>query len=180
MLETEAPTGVLMYLALTGSAAQERVLSAVADARLPDTLKARFVNIQKIIRKRAKERNRVVHCLWMVSDDYPDCLVHCPLDAEIQDIAWALHDRMKAKRLHMARPEFLAALSLYEKRDFDETEQRIAECAADVITFVQEVIAAKPAGWIPPLSPMPVPEGPEAALRPRKRRTSPAKPSSPR
>jgi hypothetical protein len=64
MLATEMRTGVAMYLALTGSAAQDKVLAATADVSLPPELKAEFTELMRRVRKRGEERNKVVHALW--------------------------------------------------------------------------------------------------------------------
>ena len=45
MLHAEARTGVSMYLALTGSAAQGSVLEAAAEATLPENLKGEFADL---------------------------------------------------------------------------------------------------------------------------------------
>lgn len=158
MLETEAPIGAAMYMALTGSAAQYRVLSVAADARLPtQDLKGKFELLIREVRKRSKERNAVVHCLWLACDDFPDALLNCPPEAHVKDLAIAIHDRIKSGSLHKARDEYIQAMKVYTAKDFADIEQRICETDAAIHSFIVEVIDAKPPGRIPPLAPMPEP-----------------------
>ena len=69
--------------------------------------------------------------------------------------------------LHRIQLEYINALRVYRMEDFDGIEQRIAETAGAVMLFVSEVINAKPAGWKPPIKPIPLPEAPPENKSPR-------------
>jgi hypothetical protein len=85
-LDTEARVGVAMYLALTGSAAQDRVLAAMVQLKLTEPMQVEFLDFLSEIRTRASERNNIVHALWGVSDKLPDALINCPPDNLIRDV----------------------------------------------------------------------------------------------
>lgn len=176
MLGTEAPIGAAMYLALTGSGAQYSALSAVADARLPTAdLKRKFGVLIGDIRKKSKARNEVVHCMWLVCDEFPDALIHCPQENHVEDQAIAIRERIVSGSLHEARIEYIRAMKLYTAPDFADIEQRVCECNAAIYSFIVEFIDALPPGHIPPLAPKFRPQADASAARPRKRQTSPAK-----
>jgi hypothetical protein len=63
ILDTESRTGVAMYLALMGSAAQEAAISAAANKMLSSERQDDLVALFSDVRARSRERNRVIHCL---------------------------------------------------------------------------------------------------------------------
>ena len=63
--------------ALESLTAKLDVISAVLKPRISDELYLHFQNdLRKDIRRRARERNRVVHGPWALCDDYPDDLIY--------------------------------------------------------------------------------------------------------
>jgi hypothetical protein len=85
ILDTEAKTGVHMYLALSGSAAQVHVLTGAAEAKLSQALQDELSELLKEQRNRAAERNRIVHALWATAPEYPDGIINCPPDNFVRD-----------------------------------------------------------------------------------------------
>jgi hypothetical protein len=75
ILETEAQTGLAMYMSLTSSTNQMTVLSAAAEAKLTKADEELFSAVLMIVRSAAKERHRFAHWCWALSDDLPDALL---------------------------------------------------------------------------------------------------------
>jgi hypothetical protein len=135
MLHTEIRIGISMYLALKGSAAQDAVLSAAADAKLPIDLKREFAPLLRMIRKRAKERNDVVHGLWGVSPQLLDVLIHCPAGHFIRDLAQAYARHISFGADRGPRSEFVSVLKTYDARDFVEIISRLYDLKMQLKDF---------------------------------------------
>jgi hypothetical protein len=59
------------------------VIRSVMKKRLPSSLYKNLVLLEQDIRKRAGERNAIVHGAWAISDDFPDDLMRQPLVGDI-------------------------------------------------------------------------------------------------
>jgi len=75
ILETEAQTGLAMFLALTSSNNQMTILSAAAKSKLIAREADLFEAVMTLVRSAAKERHRLAHWCWALSDDLPDALL---------------------------------------------------------------------------------------------------------
>ncbi len=81
ILETEAQTGLAMFLALTSSSNQMTVLDAAAQAKLTEADKEMVTAVMSIVRTAARERNKLVHWCYAISNDFPaDLLIIDPAD----------------------------------------------------------------------------------------------------
>jgi hypothetical protein len=140
ILNTEARTGVSIFLALTGSAAQEAALSAAAEARLPTELSSEFASLRSEYRTRAGERNRVVHGFWGVSPKFPDALIYCPPEHFVRDIAHA-YSVVQATGIQESGPsrEFYSKLRIYKSKDFADILNRIHATREAVEKFLEKV-----------------------------------------
>jgi hypothetical protein len=136
---SEIRTGVAMYLALTGSAAQDKVLAGVAAASLPLDLKFEFAELNGRVRKRGVERNKVVHGLWGTSATYPDALINCSPDNLVRDVSRATQFHAIFGTHPNPSPAFISELRLYKKRDFEAILERISETKAAVTEFTTRV-----------------------------------------
>ena len=126
ILNTEARTGVAMYLALSGSAAQDKTLIAAADICVPE-MSGEVSDLTIEVRRRAAERNRVVHALWAAPFLLPDILVNCPPDNIIQHVATSYkeHSDPNAVFKTQPNPSFVEKLRSYKKQDFEDIIQRV-------------------------------------------------------
>ncbi|UVK37634.1 hypothetical protein LHFGNBLO_004699 [Mesorhizobium sp. AR10] len=125
-LDAEAHAGVHMYLALTGSAAQEAALSAAVNTQLPEAYQSAFVDILRKYRACARQRNRIVHCLWGVSLKYPNGLINCPPENII----------LGAISKSAPRDDVLEKCMVYTEKDFFELCDAIQALGIDAYSFV--------------------------------------------
>jgi hypothetical protein len=141
LLDTEALTGVSMYLALSGSAAQDRVLLAAAEARLPDDMQHIMSNMLRDIRARGKERNRVVHALWSVHPTDEKKLINCPPDNIVRSVAKAYDSYSAHKTIFTSPPdpEFMGHLLVYGMPDFDDILKRLETLRGGVNVFAHQI-----------------------------------------
>ena len=107
------------------------VISAVLKPRIPGEL---YMHFQKKlipeIRRRSRERARVVHGPWMLCDDYPDDLIYAPPGE---------------KRM------------LYTAKDLDNIATHIIDTGHNVIGFLVQVRIALQQQQAPPAPPQPPP-----------------------
>jgi hypothetical protein len=81
VLETEAQTGLAMFLALTSSSNQITVFDAAVQAKLTKADKELVSATMMIVRATAKERHRIAHWCYAISHDLPkDLLIIDPHD----------------------------------------------------------------------------------------------------
>lgn len=139
ILDTQARPGVAMYLALSGTAAQNATLLAAAEISLSPELQAELGELLKQMRKRAKERAAVVHALWGASAEYPDALINCPPQMFVMDIIDKLHHYVEWGKDSEDRTEILKHLTSYTKNDFEQIIKRFHEFTFDVNKFSQKV-----------------------------------------
>jgi hypothetical protein len=143
ILDTEARTGVTMYLALTGSQAQIHAFNGAAEARLPTSLQPELDTILQEMRNRGAERNRVVHALWGVSDDHPDALIRCPPESIVRDLATSYQLYLvTGKKVEEPPQTFIDELTVYKANDFRDIVQRIDGFSRQIIDFSHRVGAA--------------------------------------
>jgi hypothetical protein len=75
ILETEAQTGLAMYMSLKSFNNQATVVSAAAKAKLTIADEELFSAVLMIVRSAARERHKFAHWCWALSDDLPDALL---------------------------------------------------------------------------------------------------------
>jgi hypothetical protein len=131
MLSFEAGAGLIMYHALTGTGAQRSVLNEVADKYLSAQFRDEFNSIMEETRRRAKERNTVIHGMWFTAKDIPDALILAPRNAITTLIGKVIHRGAKARLAGVeASKGSLSDFSewrVYRERDFVAIEDRIGD-----------------------------------------------------
>lgn len=126
-LDANANAGMAMYLSLIGTGAQESAFKAALKHALPLKMAQEVSNILTEIRTRAGERNRIVHCIWGITDDFKDGIIHCwPVDLVRDQVAAHWLERNECVKAGPSQ-EFVTSLSVYKERDFVATEERIAQ-----------------------------------------------------
>jgi hypothetical protein len=140
-----APVGVRMYQSLTGTAAQNNVLEAAFTAYgLPQ--RDEFRDLLQVLKKRARERNAVVHSMWGVSEQYPDSLIAVPTDAlalSVADEAWT-RSVLKDQGLQIIpgqTPPLVPGSMIYDLRDFKAIARRMVEALSAIEALRAAVIA---------------------------------------
>lgn len=78
MMGVKSEVGIAMYLALSGSAAQDAVLDAVAKDYFSQDRLDIFHAIRKCSEGPRRQRNLVVHGLWGYNQEMPDSLLWLP------------------------------------------------------------------------------------------------------
>jgi hypothetical protein len=139
---TEARTGVSMYLALRGSAAQDAALEAAATTWLPKDLQLEFTSLLHTVRRRGKERNRVVHALWGTIPQLPDALINCQPENLVRDVANAYDPYLMLKEKHEPSRGFVQDLLTYDSRDFLDIITRLIETSSDIEKLIRKVSEA--------------------------------------
>jgi hypothetical protein len=127
ILDTDARTGVSMYVALSGSAAQDRALAAAVETCLPDSMHATFAELLKEFRKRGKERNRVVHALWSLHPNDEKKLINCAPENIVRDVAKAYNALFASDEPMIKSPtkQLVSELLVYTEADFRDIIERI-------------------------------------------------------
>ncbi len=136
IMQSKADVGVTMYLALSGSAAKQAVLQAVADQYVLDkTSRNKFSALIKSIRHRAKERNAVIHGMWSLHPGDNQALINCPPQSMISEVARLtstishLESHPGTSATYSSR---LAGIMVYKERDFDNVLARIKTVREDI------------------------------------------------
>ena len=75
LLGTEPKFGLAMYFAIISTSARVDTIAAAAAERLDASTMLEFERLVKLIRARARERNRIVHSNWGVSTKHPNAIV---------------------------------------------------------------------------------------------------------
>jgi hypothetical protein len=75
ILETEAQTGLAMFLSLTSSNNQMAIVSSAAKAKLTVADEELFSAIMKLVRTAAKDRHKFAHWCWAYTARLPDALL---------------------------------------------------------------------------------------------------------
>jgi len=148
LLRNGAPTGVRMYLSLSGSASQEAVLTAAFGNFLPDSTQKMFESLMRDIKARARERNRIVHGIWGVSDDYPEALINCQLNDMATNSVTRYRIISHVSTLGLKpidfekhqQAEFIKACRVYRANDFKDVFRRIANTTNDIIALLRVVL----------------------------------------
>jgi hypothetical protein len=138
-LDTNARSGVAMYLSLVSSQAQEAAMLAALEARTSTEIQAEFAGMLKDIRARSRERNKVVHALWGVTPEYPDALINCPPSNLVRDVASAMELYYLLMYQGEPSPEFVSNLRVYRRPDFEAIWRRLEATEATLGTFTRKV-----------------------------------------
>jgi hypothetical protein len=75
ILETEAQTGLAMFYSLTSSRNQMGMVEAASRAKLTEPYNEVFCAFLRLARAAAKERHKLAHWCWILSNDLPDDLL---------------------------------------------------------------------------------------------------------
>jgi len=131
----------------------EVVVTAMEYGLSESAAKAFRKDFMDSIRKRAKERNTVIHAIWLTHEDYPERLI---------------------RTAGLADPEM--EMTAYSLKDFIDIELRLVELHLALKQFAQSLLAS-PASLSPPKSSWTVRapgKGRPATRRRRSRRTPPS------
>jgi hypothetical protein len=145
MLNFEAGAGLTIYQALTGTGAQRAVLNEIADQYLPEQFRAEFGALTKASRRRAIERNAVVHGLWFVDPAMPDALILAPRHFLSSLTAKVFHRAAKARLMGVPTPTATLGNNdgwlVYRVKDMEAIERRLIELFRQIDSLIDKILA---------------------------------------
>lgn len=147
MLRFEAGAGITIYQALIGTGAQRAVLNEVADKYLPDELREDFAALMKISKRRATERNAVVHGMWFIDANIPDALVLAPRNVISSIHAKATRKLAEAHFARTAPPKGPSSdfsdWRVYRKEDFKAIDARLFDFFKQLDALIDKLLALR-------------------------------------
>lgn len=142
-LQADAKLGMDLYLALTGSNAQNAIMTKAIEYAVQDPdLRADFAKLIAGERARSKERNRIVHGRWGVLPSRDDVLV-------LGERNW-LPKALATINHHYAQPfpergrlDIDYPTTIWTEQDFKQTLQRLDEFGLEQFRFSQRLADAR-------------------------------------
>src|SRR5215211_996781 len=155
LLDAEARTGMAMYFSLQSDSAKRASFNAVTSAKMTKAEQDAFLLILNDIRKRAAERNNVIHGAWGISPAFPDKLLWC----DIKDWIWSIVGLAEELTQDSASERFRARLLegqkrmlVFGERDFLDIEDRLRGSSQRLTDFsmpfvVKQFGQSSTSGW---------------------------------
>lgn len=137
LLGAEAGIAATLYTAIENDGARMAVLKAIAARGLKPDQTARFDELLKKMRKRAPERNTVVHGVWGASDDYADALIWMDPRDFITYIGTTIS--LVHKGVHQG-DSLLAKALVYTEKDLADIQGRLNDFRNEMTTFLVDVL----------------------------------------
>lgn len=134
-------TTMAMFLAVNSADAQRSMLKAAATSVLKGQELETFNDLMDEFRTRYRERNKIVHGIWVVSNDYPDAL----LLAHSSDMA-AMWKRLAIRAVAAIQPDdhlfdgLWQNLMIYKANDFTQIAQRLAAFDGQIMSFWTSIL----------------------------------------
>lgn len=125
-LDTEAKTGIAMYLALTGATSQNAILLEAVKMHLPESIQEMVTAARKAEKVVAGDRNRIVHGRWGVLPNDERYLVLGERDWLPRALAHTYKEatrEVSALTPRTRHPEMV--MMLYSENDFVQIEGRM-------------------------------------------------------
>lgn len=122
-LDTEAKTGVAMYLALTGATSQTAILLEAIRLHMPEEIQKRIAEVRRAEKPVAAERNRIVHGRWGILDANDHYLVLGERDWLPRALAHTYNQSRMTLVGRTRHPEM--EMMLYSENDFLQIEKRM-------------------------------------------------------
>jgi hypothetical protein len=108
------------------------LVNAAAHASLPDTQITEIAKLMATVKRRAGERNQIVHGVWSVSTDYPNKLILCDAQVAFNIVNEQYETFLVPKDVIVSlRPH----LKLWGDKDFLDLQQRFIEAQTSVIPY---------------------------------------------
>lgn len=144
-LHADARIGVELYLALTGSAAQNSVMIRAMELSVEDpSLRQEFAELLTENKKRAKERNAVVHGRWGILPTRAGALVLGERNWLPKTLANLNHNYAKAEAAgERYNPSDHYPQTLWTKKDFENVIERLRLFGGKQIGFTLKVERAR-------------------------------------
>jgi hypothetical protein len=126
LLKSEMPTGMAMYLSLSGAEARRAVLDGAAEKVLSQEERALYFKTMKAIKPVRDRRNEFAHGVWGFCDELPDALLWAKPEHRIaRDIA--MHEARLAKdheALKNLATSQMPEIMVYRRSDLSTDFQR--------------------------------------------------------
>jgi hypothetical protein len=135
LLSTQPKFGLAMYFAIVSTSARADTIAAAAAERLDATAMAEFEKLLKSIRARGRERNRIVHSNWGISEKHPDAIVSVATDDQIK--FWHISSRNIEDKPGAWEQALWRELkpTAYKMSDFLQTRERLNMLIGDIQEF---------------------------------------------
>jgi hypothetical protein len=132
---------------MTSAVAQRAGVLAVTETLdLPDDLMKEITSLFELAKGLARERARIIHCLWAISDDYPEGIVNCTIKSWVL-LNTATHDMTLfsdetleglGKKLDKVNVSHLE-MWLYHQHDFVDLMRRITAASTRLVKVMQRL-----------------------------------------
>lgn len=138
LLNAESDIGAAMYLALSGATSRNATLQGAAEHRLDTHDLQQFNELTNKVKSLQRRRNRVIHGVWAVSDDYPQALIRSDPDEHIAEFSAvpattpAAELRETVDRAQNKR----ASWEIWNEQDFEEIEWGITVLFGEIWQFM--------------------------------------------
>jgi hypothetical protein len=140
LMNAEARPALALYKSLTSHRAQREALKAAAAATLRPSISSRVEKLMKEARRRADERNRIVHAMWGASSAVGNaiiCLDHHELGLGLVESRHGHFYGYSDEEL-AALPMHEAQNMVYRAADFENTLRRLNHLVDGLAAFVRE------------------------------------------
>ena len=142
MLFGDEPSAFATFYRLKTLELRKEAFMAVAEEKLPPGLLTKYVDLFRKIRKRATERNDIVHGTWCAIEEKKEALLLC----DPKDISKRI---TRLCKLHCdGKPYTKEDISIapdtfmvYTKKDFENTQERIAALTTEAAGLFGKVLA---------------------------------------
>ena len=138
ILDTEAVVGTAMYFSLIGEKACDAAMKAATEVKLSPNLNTKFIELMNATKLPRKDRNKIVHGLWAISDQRPDSLVLCD-QKERANMYSYIYQGIVGKELEKAKNDHWSSLIEFEETDFIKIEEQISEVLDKIDAFTEEL-----------------------------------------
>jgi hypothetical protein len=135
LLGTQPKFGLAMYFAIISISARVDTIAAAAAERLDASTMLEFERLVKLIRARARERNRIVHSNWGVSSKHPNAIVSVATDDQIR--FWHIASQNIEREARVWEQTIWEALkpTAYRMPDFLQIRSRLNELINELQEF---------------------------------------------
>jgi hypothetical protein len=144
MLRTERRVGVALYFSAASLQLRLELIVATARVAAPSDKLKTIEELTAQVRKRSGDRNKLVHCAWATSPDFPDALIRT--EPAVYLAAWMSEFERVSKELasesqsqrpaNELRVKVVDGADVYREKDFREILERLDELSVRIATFM--------------------------------------------
>lgn len=135
ILGIDAKIGISIYLSVENDGAKSAILKSVAAERCSEKHLTEFVALMKELREKRAGRNKIVHGVWAVPEEHPECLLWIGPKQLIQSSAehWQFIYGEKTSEFPNE------GLYLYSKKDFEDIATKGKDILRSLRVFAENM-----------------------------------------